>query len=235
MMFKKLALMAATAGMLLLSGCASIQQPVPVKPAFWQGKDQGVAIVVPTLPKAVAMKVGNQGLLDVAINSALANPLETHLNSLDLSEFNRVAQKINDGLAAKGFSQVTIVNGFDLSKLQEFKDQKPGTGFAKQDFRPLAASMNSGKAVVLKVMAAGTVRAYYGFIPLGAPSAKFMVEAQIVNLKDNSLEWYQNFDRTQPVADPWDQSPNFPNVTNAVYQNVDAVVNDIVRELTTKG
>ncbi|MBL8509537.1 hypothetical protein [Chitinimonas sp. JJ19] len=209
-----------------------MQPQIALKPEFKTQKQETVAIVVGKLPKPMSMKVGAQGLLDVAINNAMASGLDKHLAGLDISRFNRVGQQFNSHLTEQGFAQVQLIEDFDFASLPEFKDKGRGTGFAGRDFRGLAQRYQASKIITLNVAAAGTLRAYYGFIPLEEPRARFMIEAQLVNLKDNSLEWYSTVDQVAPVVGPWDQPEAYPNLTKAFYGALGGAARVVEREFT---
>jgi hypothetical protein len=65
----------------------------------------------------------------------------------------------------------------------------------------------------------GTLRDYYGFIPLGDPLGLFMVNGMLINLEDNEYFWLVKMEEeesTQPVKGEWDEEPDYPNLTQAI-------------------
>jgi hypothetical protein len=76
-----------------LAGCAT-QGPVQLDQSYWAHKPQSVGVVIAVMPKAGTLKMGNQGLLDMAINSAMADSLTKHLQSLSMNQFRESAQVI---------------------------------------------------------------------------------------------------------------------------------------------
>jgi len=231
-MLKHLAVCLSAVALLALGGCASVQPQIALKPEFKRQKQETVAIVVGKLHKPMSMKVGAQGLLDIAINNAMASGLDKHLAGLDITRFNRVGQQFNSHLTEQGFARVQLIEDFDFASLPEFKEKGRGAGFAGRDFRGLAQRYQASKIITLNVASSGTLRAYYGFIPLEGPRARFMIEAQLVNLKDNSLEWYSTVDQVETVVGPWDQPEAYPNLTKAFYRALGGAARVVEEEFT---
>ncbi len=100
----------------------------------------------------------------------------------------------------------------------------PDTPAYERDVRALAQREDLDVLLLVSVRRFGTIRPYYGFIPLGAPKGFFEVVGQMVDLKTNQLLWQtviKEADAQVAVAEPWDQPPEFPNVDAAILQAIE--------------
>ena len=202
--------------------------------AYFADTQSSIVIAVPKLPVPSAMRTGSQGLLDIAVNSAMSDDLSKHLATLELKDFQRSAVKLQQYLTDKGFADVRVVNDVDLSKLPEFNAPDGGSqSFAKRDFRTLANEFNTKRLIILAAGPVGTTRAYYGFVPLGAPSVTFWAHADLIDLSNNTLQWHKAFVNTRAVDGDWDQAPDFPNLTNAFYQSLETVTQQVELDFTS--
>jgi hypothetical protein len=208
-----------------LAGCVTVTPNFSARPDFWEHKQAVIGVALADFPKPTAYKGGSQGLLDIAINNANAGPLEEHLNSLDISKVADISDRIAGYLTAKGFRVKQIkepVKIGELKDLEKDKSSAPNSPHSSRDFTPLKAKYGIDKLVLITVTQVGTVRNYYGFFPIGAPAGITSMLGQAINLADNSLEWNQVITQTVPSADPnWDQPPQYPGLTKAVYTALD--------------
>jgi len=219
--------------MAVLTGCA-IQGPVPLDKAYWTNKPESVGVVVTKLPPVTTHKVGSQGLLDMAINNAMAGPLEKHLSALKLDEFRESGYVIEKHFAKQGVPVKFIEEELDLTKLPKVKKAPKGT--TALDFASLRNKYGVDQLVVLEAIAAGTVRSYYGFVPLNAPQGYFAGRGTLVDLKDNKIHWLANTTQQVVVEDPWDEEESgYPHVTNAFYRALEAGKTGLIRDLVGTG
>jgi hypothetical protein len=92
----------------LFISCSSTRIFVPQD--FWNQTNLKIGIAASSLPEAGAFKEGSQGLLDVAINSAMSSSLEDHLQTIDLKDFYEIKNSFKKRLNEKGFSNIKIVD-----------------------------------------------------------------------------------------------------------------------------
>ena len=110
----------------------------------------------------------------------------------------------------------------DQTKLEKYKTDAAGK-FTKVDFKPIAAKYGINQLVLLTIDRIGTIRPYYGFIPLGSPAGLCQANGQLINLGNNELLWlYTMSDKESqiPVDGEWNQSPDYPNVDKAVQKAI---------------
>ncbi|CAA0103622.1 Uncharacterised protein [BD1-7 clade bacterium] len=205
---KKLAVVAVFLSM--FAGCAI--QPVDVESSYWMDKDKKVGVVVSRIPEAYTHKTGGQGLLDVAINNAVAGPVTDHLRTLDLDEFADLKKMIADRFTDHGIETVIIEEDIDISTLPD--TQISEKGFAKKDYSSLKTKYQIDDLVVIHVVAMGSVRSYYGFIPTSDPKGYFVAAGRLVDLDNHALLWYHDEVRQIEVTGDWDQEDEqYPNLT----------------------
>ncbi|HKB73722.1 MAG TPA: hypothetical protein VKC82_05560 [Burkholderiales bacterium] len=202
----------------LLGGCATGYKPIQLEASFWQDRQSVVGVVTETIPEPAAQMTGGQGLLDVAINRGNAGPMVDQLKRLDIKRAAAISENLANGLSGRGI-KVNKLETIDVKKFPDFKHEVSPALYASRNFQELKAQ-GIDRLLLVSVVNIGTVRPYYGFIPMGPPRATFAVKGQLVDLKDNKLLWYNSQSATAVIAEPWDQEPDFPNLSAAVLKNL---------------
>ncbi len=202
----------------LLGGCATGYKPIQLDASFWQDRQSVVGVVTETIPEPAAQMTGGQGLLDVAINQSNAGPMVDQLKRLDVKRAAAISENLAKGLSSRGI-KVNQLATIDVKKYAEFKPEANPELYASRNFQELKGQ-GIDRLLLVSVVNIGTVRPYYGFIPMGPPRAAFTVKGQLVDLKDNKLLWYNTHRATSIIAEPWDQAPDFPNLSAAVLKNL---------------
>jgi ABC-type uncharacterized transport system auxiliary subunit len=191
---------------LFLSSCAT-QKNVPLQESFWQEKQHKVAVVSikPAVP-GVTM-VGSQGLLDLAINSAMASKLDAQLSKMDLEWYYKIPSDMTEKL-----------------KQRKVIANMAGTNISDDDrnIASIAGQNNVNDILVIKLQAVGVIRRYTCFIPAGAPQAYCVLEGKLLNPVTKEVKWRHLAEVKLPVQGNWDQPPTFPNVNNAVKVAIDS-------------
>jgi len=202
----------------LLGGCATGYKPIQLDASFWQDRQSVIGVVTETIPEPAAQMTGGQGLLDVAINQSNAGPMVDQLKRLDVKRAAAISENLAKGLSSRGI-KVNQLATIDVKKYAEFKPEANPELYASRNFQELKGQ-GIDRLLLVSVVNIGTVRPYYGFIPMGPPRAAFTVKGQLVDLKDNKLLWYNTHRATSIIAEPWDQAPDFPNLSAAVLKNL---------------
>jgi len=202
----------------LLSGCATGYKPIQLDASFWQDRQSVIGVVTEKIPDPAAQMTGGQGLIDVAINQGNAGPMVDQLKRLDVKRAAAISENLAKGLSGRGI-KVNKLATIDVTKYPEFKPEVNRELYASRNFQELKGQ-GIDRLLLVSVVNIGTVRPYYGFIPMGPPRAAFTVKGQLVDLKDNKLLWYNTHSATAVIAEPWDQAPDFPNISAAVLKNL---------------
>lgn len=213
-----------------ISGCA-LNPAVTMNRDIWSQTDKTVGVALVTLPKAAAHRVGGQGLLDQAINEAVTESLGGYLKQLDLAPYGEAVGEIGKRLQALGFKVVEFRQPLGTEALKDFSSDDKSRTYAGKDFRGLRQQYGVDRLVLLTVLAAGTQRSYYGFVPISKPVALLRGRGELIDLTNNEILWRENVESTAAIGGEWDQPPNYPNLTIAVQQNIRSARDRLVASL----
>src|SRR5690349_12067249 len=112
-----------TAGLVVamgLSACAPSR--VALKKDFWTDKNPSIVVALASYPKAGAHKEGAQGLVDYAINSAMASSLDKYLSKLEVAGFTDEREHFVNELKARGFNARAVQDPLDFSSKDAKKE-----------------------------------------------------------------------------------------------------------------
>jgi len=224
----------------LASGCATGPQKIAADDRLWKDTTSVVGVAVAKLPTGQGYKAGAQGLLDVAINNAVSGGLDGHLATTDLSGFNRLADNITAKLLERGLNAKRLPDPVDpaafaaikapkrtASKKTDKRTEEPRVAQADRDYSGLTAAYQIDKLLLVYLDQAGTIRPYYGFIPLGPPAGHAVGKGQLIDLKTHALQWNTPASATVAVSGEWDTPPAY----GAVDQALDAAIGEVMRQI----
>lgn len=203
----------------LFIGCSSTRIFVPQD--FWNQTNLKIGIAASSLPEAGAFKQGSQGLLDVAINSAMSSSLEDHLQTIDVQDFYKIKNIFKDRLVEKGFTNVKIVDMSVTFDSLPVSKGKRGKKYSIRDLSMVKDKYDLDYLILFDIKKHGTLREYYGFIPLGSPQALFMVNGMLINLADNEYFWLIKMEEEESIKEvvgEWDEEPDYPNLTKTIKE-----------------
>lgn len=193
---------------LFLIGCANYKPNFPISKQVLNSKSSIVIAQVegdePTL-----IRLGGQGLLELAISEMATNASINSLKTIDTSEVieKHYAEPCQNSLIEKGFIVNVQKTKIKQEALKAFKsDSKTAADY---DFKALNLEGNSEYALVLRPMVFGAIRDYYGFIPTNKPSGYAYIHVYCVRLKDNELVGLYQADAKEIVIGQWDNPPEF--------------------------
>jgi hypothetical protein len=89
---------------------------------------------------------------------------------------------------------------------------------AKKDFSSLRKKYNIDKLLVVDIKTLGFIRTYSAYFPTSDPKGWLSGAGYIVNLSNNTYEWYLPVFVTRGTDKNWDEPPAFPGLTNAYFQ-----------------
>jgi len=73
----------------------------------------------------------------------------------------------------------------------------------------------------------GTIRDYYGFIPLGAPRSIFTGLGQLIDLSNNEVLWHKPVNIQKVVPGNWDEE-SYPGLTNVIFQTLNQGKSELI-------
>lgn len=216
-------LVALVLGASILAGCATVQKPIPATPALFDNKDRAVAIAIEKMPEPDQIMLGSQGLLDIAINRANAKAIVDRLRTQDFTTVSGLPESFRKGLESRQIKVVMINEPLVTEDMPKFTEGS-GEGIALRDYRPLAKKYNADKLLLVTARSLGTIRSYYGFLPLGAPQGYVALTGQMIDLSSNRLEWYEQVESYTAANGEWDQAPDYENLMRAVDESTRGAV-----------
>lgn len=207
----------AIAVLSFVCGCATAPGPRPMQSDFWSQTGQSVVVALTQLPETAAHKVGAQGLLDIAINNAMADDLSNALKTITLDDsYGQARSEVVKRLQERGITSSFTEKMIDVASLPDFGGADKSGAYAAKDFRSLKEDLGADRLLLFTVIAVGTQRSYYGFVPTSRPVAVLSARGEMIDLHTNEVLWRDVTLNTAPIADPWDEPPEFQNVKAAV-------------------
>jgi hypothetical protein len=212
-----LATLLATGAVLLLGACVTPpQQPIQLAQDTVSAQSGRVGVVMTKVPDVDTHLPGAGCLLCMAAAAAANSSLTDHAKTLSYEDLPRLKNEVAQLLAKKGSNAIVIAEDLNLDGLSSSSGE--GTNVAKKDFSPLQKKYGVDKLLVINVTALGFERTYSAYIPTSEPKGVFRGTGYIVNLKNNTYEWYMPVQVLKSADKQWDEAPKFPGLTNAYYQ-----------------
>lgn len=218
-------LLGAAAVALSISSLTSCVTKVPVSQAFWQDRQAKVAVAVaPAVNQGFFYKEGNQGLLDLAINSAVTAGPNRALKQVKPDSFRLLKSQFVADLKKRGHNAVEVKEDLQLKNYPKL--QGGATGDAGKDYSSVLNAYGADYLVVLSLNGYGSIRPYYGFIPLGVPKGYANASGFMVKRGASKPLWHTGMgpqnQSVVPVSGNWDQGPEFKNLIEATHQALDS-------------
>ena len=227
---KKSLFMAVMASMLLLAGCAAPpQQPVSLSKSVLQsqGNKIGVAMLAPAKPDTNFP--GANCLLCLAAASMANSSLTTHTQTLPTDDLLRLKADVAEALRKKGQAVTVIDEPIKLGDLPKL-DTAPNK--SRIDFSSLRKKHGIDRLLIIDIAELGVTRSYASYIPTSDPQGVVSGVGYLVNLNDNSYEWYLPLRQVKSAAGKWDEAPSFPGLTNAYFQAVEGTRDAVLQPLS---
>lgn len=215
----------------LLAGCVAHAPNVAVKDRFWTEKKASVAVAdAKQVNKPGLIKIGQQGLLDLAINNMMTNTFNTYLSHQSEDWYTDMRHQIATRLRKNHIRSTEIKRPVSIAALKE-NSQQDLANYTRENFAPIAARLGKDKLLLIQINEFGAERAYFGFIPKGAPTAVCSLEGRIIDLKNNKIEWRFQSKLAIPVKGEWDQPPHYANFQKALNVAVKTTTQELMDSL----
>lgn len=218
------------AAAVFLTGCATPpQNPVALGTNTFAEQGLRVGVAMGKMPKVDTSFPGAGCLLCAAAASVANSSLTAYTQTLPSDDLARLKTDIADALKLKGQVPVVIEEAILVNDLPKSSSTVPNA--ARKDYSSLKAKYNIDKLVVVELSEVGITRPYSAYIPTGEPKGVVSGASYIVNLKDNSYEWYLPVSQQKGAQGPWDEAPKFPGLSNAYFQVVEEARDSILKPL----
>lgn len=215
---------------IFLGGCAvKPQLPVTLDKQVLGTNAGRVGVAMTALPKADIFLPGADCLLCYAVASATNSTLGKHASTLPHEDLPQLKHQIVQRLRGKGTDAILIEEDLNLETLPSRTEE--GANVAKKDFSQLRQKYNVERLLVVAITRIGVERQYSSYIPNGDPKAVFRGVGYLVNLKNNTYEWYAPIDILRATDSTWDEPPKFPGLTNAYFQALEAGKDVVLKPL----
>lgn len=215
---------------IFLGGCAvKPQLPVTLDKQTLGTSAGRVGVVMTALPKVDIYLPGANCLLCYAVAHATNATLGQHTNTLPQDDLPQLKNQIAQRLRSKGTDAIVIEGDLNLESLPSRTDE--GSNLAKKDYSQLRTKYNVDKLLVVSIDQLGMERQYASYVPNGDPKAVVRGVGYLVNLKNNTYEWYAPINILRASDRGWDEPPKFPGLTNAYFQALEAGKDVVLKPL----
>jgi hypothetical protein len=202
---------------LFIGACATqSQKPIPLAPDTIGPQSGRIGVAMTKLPDVDTYLPGAGCLLCIATAKAANSSLTDHAKTLSYEDLPDLKNEVAKLLAKRGANTTVIADAIDFDNLSSFSGE--GTNVAWKDFSPLQKKYGIDKLLLINVTELGFNRTYSAYIPTSDPKGVFRGNGYIVNLKNNTYEWYLPVQVLKSADKSWDEPPKFPGLTNAYYQ-----------------
>jgi hypothetical protein len=220
----------AVGAMAVLAGCATPPQgPIALEANRLNGSSGKVGVAMSAVPAADTHLPGAGCLLCLAAASLANSSLTSHAKTLPSKDLASIQADVVEALRRKGVDVVVISDPIKIEDLPKNTSTAPNA--ARQDFSALKAKYGLDRLVMIDVTQQGFERTYSSYIPTSDPKGLVRGSAYLVNLGTQTYEWYTTINVVKATDKKWDEPPQFPGLTNAYYQAVEAARDTVVTPL----
>lgn len=200
-----------------LTGCVTApQRPLSLTQDAISTKAGRIGVVMTALPKQETELPGASCLLCLAAATMATSSLTTYAQTLPYEDLPKLKNMAASLLSKKGADVVVIEESLDINALTDSSAQ--GTNVARKDFSPLMSKYKIDRLLVIDISALGFIRTYSSYFPTSDPKSLMRGTGYLVNLKNNTYEWYLPVLITKSSDKNWDEPPKYPGLTNAYFQ-----------------
>lgn len=206
---------------IFLQGCNTVPHQDPIQlTANALGSSAGrVGVIMTPLPKVDTNFPGAACLLCYAAAAATNSTLTDHIRTLPYEDLPKLKSDVADLLRKKGTDVTVLVEDLDIKTLADYSSSVPNSAY--KDFSPFKKKFNIEKLLVININSLGVWRTYSSYIPTSDPKTVMYGSGYLVNLNNNTYEWYMLVEIAKSADGEWDEPPKFPGLTNAYYQTLE--------------
>jgi hypothetical protein len=220
----------AVGALAALVGCATAPQaPIALEANKLNASSGKVGVAMSGVPAADTHLPGAGCLLCLAAASLANSSLTTHTKTLSAKDLSSIQSDVVEALRRKGVEVVVIADPIKLEDLPKATSTAPNA--TRQDFSSLKSKYGLDRLVMIDITQQGFERTYSSYIPTSDPKGLVRGSAYLVNLSTQTYEWFTPINVLKATDKKWDEPPQFPGLTNAYYQAVEAARDTVVTPL----
>jgi hypothetical protein len=210
----------AAVALSIFSGCATRVQPaVPLAPSSMTTHGTRIGVVMTPLPKVDTSLPGASCLLCLMAANIANSSLTTHAKTLPYEDLPKLKEAIAEMVRKRGAEPVIIDEPLRLDDLP--KATAAGDNRATRDFSALQKKYQLDKLLLIDFTQLGFERSYSAYVPTSDPKGVLRGSGSLIDLKTQSLDWYQPVIQMRSAEGAWDEPPKFPGLTNAYFQVIE--------------
>ena len=203
-----------------LTGCAGTPQPnLDLAPNSLSSQSGRLGIVMSAMPKVDTFFPGADCLLCIAAASLANTTLTSYTQTLPTEDLTRLKNEVAELIRKKGVDVMVIDENLKIESLPAWHTE--AINVSKKDFTSLKKTYGVDKLLVMEVNSLGIWRNYSAYFPTGEPYAVLHGAGYLVNLNNNTYEWYTRVHNVKTSEGKWDEPPAFPGLTNAYFQVIE--------------
>ena len=219
----------------LLAGCAGpVQQPVNLAADYFsagKAKTGRVGVVMSDLPKPDTQFPGAGCLLCIAVASGVHSKLTDEVRTFSTKELMPLPADLVALLKKQGIDAVLIPEPLKITDLPDFSASDL-TNKSRKNFASVKDKHKVDRLLVVHVTSLGVWRSYSAYVPTDLPRAVLNGTVQMVDLSNNTLEWYLPLTLSRAAEGNWDEPPKYPGLSNAYYQVLETAMDMVKKPLS---
>jgi hypothetical protein len=212
---------------ILIAGCATPPQPPVYLSEGALTSPARIGVAMAPLPKVDTYLRGADCLLCMAAAAVANGSLTSYAQSLPREDLPQLKSRVAELIRKNGTDVTVIQEDINIDELPDYEPKAPNR--AKKDFSSLGKKYNVDKLLVIQISSLGFLRTYSAYIPTSPPKGLFEGAGYIVNLKNNTYEWYERVNIIKAADGAWDEPPKFPGLTNAYFQSLELAKDSFLR------
>lgn len=209
----------------LFTGCTMVpMNPIKLEKASMEGAEK-LAVYISNIPETDTSFPGADCVLCSGTAELANSALTKHIKSLDKTDIESTVLEIKEAFAGLKL-KVTMIepDGNEIDKLPSFKRTKEmKQTHASKDFKTYGEKHNADLVAVVNINFQGVKRPYSAYVPTGNPVGSIRGLIYVVDVSSNEYIQYTPVDISIPVQGQWKEPPNYPGVTTAYYEAIEAL------------
>ena len=213
---------------IVTTGCAvQQQQPIAYSEATLPTSTK-VGIAVSVVPEVKTTYPGADCLLCLAAAATANGKLSKHVATLSAEDLAEISPRVEAKLVEMGFDPVVIESPLMVENLPKNKNSAKVLNPAKKDFTYFKETYDVDYLVAVELGYVGVIRNYASYVPTSDPQALILGKQYVVKIDDNSYTWFKPLNFYRSADGEWKEPPTYPGLTNAFYQAIESVLDEVV-------